>query len=58
MLKNILDILQIDDFLEASENIQIAKGLYSYETGIKAMYKQKKREQYLKKLKAESNGRK
>jgi len=58
MLKNILDILQIDDFLEASENIQIAKGLYSYETGIKAIYKQKKREQYLKKLKAESNGRK
>jgi len=30
--------------------------LYSYETGLKAIYKQKKREQMLKKLKAESNG--
>lgn len=56
MLKYIINILQIDDFLDAPENIQIAKGLYSYETGIKAIYKQKKREQHLKKLKAQSNG--
>jgi hypothetical protein len=56
MLKHIIDLLQIDEFYEASENVHIAKGLYSYETGLKAIYKQKKREQMLKKLKAESNG--
>lgn len=56
MLKHIIDLLQIDDFYEASENVHIAKGLYSYETGLKAIYKQKKREQYLKNLKAQSNG--
>ena len=58
MIKNIVDLLAIDDFFEASENVQIAKGLYSYETGGKAIYKQKKREQMLKKLKADTNGRK
>ena len=56
MLKHIIDLLAIDDFYEASENVQIAKGLYSYETGVKAIYKQKKREQMLKKLKAQDNG--
>lgn len=56
MLKKIIDLLQLDDYFKASENIQIAKGLYSYETGVKEIYKQKKREQMLKKLKAESNG--
>jgi len=49
MLKHIIDLLAIDDFYEA-------KGLYSYETGVKAIYKQKKREQMLKKLKAQDNG--
>lgn len=49
MLKHIIDLLQIDDFFEASENVQIAKGLYSYETKIKEIYKQKKRMQVLKK---------
>lgn len=56
MIKHIIDLLQIDEFYEASENVHIAKGLYSYETGLKAIYKQKKREQMLKKLKAEFNG--
>lgn len=56
MIKQIIDLLQIDEFYEASENVHIAKGLYSYETGLKAIYKQKKREQMLKKLKAKSNG--
>lgn len=56
MLKHIIDLLQIDEFYEASENVHIAKGLYSYETGLKAIYKQKKREQMLKKLKAQNNG--
>jgi len=56
MIKHIIDLLQIDEFYEASENVHIAKGLYSYETGLKAIYKQKKREQMLKKLKAQDNG--
>lgn len=56
MLKHIIDLLQIDEFYGASENVHIAKGLYSYETGLKAIYKQKKREQMLKKLKAQDNG--
>jgi len=58
MIKNIVDLLALNDFYEASENVQIAKGLYSYETGVKAIYKQKKRAQMLKKLKADTNGRK
>ena len=48
MLKHIIDLLQIDEFYEASENVHIAKGLYSYETGIKEIYKQKKRMNLLK----------
>jgi len=48
MLKHIIDLLQIDDFYEGSENVQIAKGLYHYETGIKAIYRQAKRLQVLK----------
>jgi hypothetical protein len=56
MLKHIIDLLQIDEFYEASENVHIAKGLYSYETKWRAIYKQKKREQMLKKLKAQDNG--
>ena len=57
MIKNIVDLLAIDDFYNGSYNVQVAKGLYSYETGVKAIYKQKKRQQMLKKLKAESNVR-
>lgn len=49
MLKNIIDLLQIDDFIEESYNIQVAKGLYAMPKGIKEIYKQKKREQVLKK---------
>ena len=57
MLKNIIDLLQIDEFYEGSYNIQIAKGLYNYEKGIKEIYKQKKRMQILKKrLKNNSDG--
>jgi hypothetical protein len=48
MLKNIIDLLQIDDFIEGSHDVQIAKGLYSYETGMKEIYKQKKRMNLLK----------
>tara|TARA_R110002020_G_C16286179_1_gene772128 strand:- start:2166 stop:2327 length:162 start_codon:yes stop_codon:yes gene_type:complete len=49
MLKHIIDLLQIDDFIDGSYNVQVAKGLYNYETGIKEIYKQKKRMQILKK---------
>ena len=51
MLKNIIDLLQIDDFLEESYNIQVAKGLYAKPKGFKEAWKQKKREQHLKKQK-------
>jgi len=49
MLKNIIDLLQIDDFIEESYNIQVAKGLYAMPKGVKETYNQKKREQVLKK---------
>jgi len=49
MLKNIIDLLKIDDFIEESYNIQVAKGLYAMPKGFKETYKQKKREQVLKK---------
>ena len=49
MLKNIIDLLQIDDFIQESYNIQVAKGLYAMPKGFKETYKQKKREQVLKK---------
>lgn len=49
MIKHIIDLLQIDEFYEGSYNVQVAKGLYSYETGIKEIYKQKKRMNLLKK---------
>ncbi len=49
MLKNIIDLLQIDEFIEESYNIQVAKGLYAMPKGFKETYKQKKREQVLKK---------
>lgn len=55
MLKNIIDLLQLDDFLEESYNIQVAKGLYAMPKGFKQRWKQIKREQHLKKL---SNGSK
>jgi hypothetical protein len=54
MLKHIIDLLQIDEFYEASENVHIAKGLYSYETGLKEIYKQKKRMQLLRKKNKEA----
>ena len=47
MIKNIVDLLAIDDFYNGGYNVQVAKGLYSYETGVKEIYKQKKRMNYL-----------
>ena len=40
MLKNIIDLLQIDDFIKESYNIQVAKGLYAMPKGFKETYKQ------------------
>jgi len=41
-------MLQLDDFYNESENIQIAKGLYSMPTDIKGIYKVEKRRRNLK----------
>ena len=49
MLKHIIDLLQIDEFYEGSHDVQIPKGLYNFEKGIKGIYKQKKTMQILKK---------
>jgi len=51
MLKNIIDLLQIDDFYDGNHDVQVAKGLYNLETRFWAIWKQKKREQNLKKSK-------
>ena len=51
MLKNIIDLLQIDDFIDESYNIHVAKGLYAMPKGFKEGWKQKKRERNLKKKK-------
>jgi len=54
MLKNIIDLLQIDDFYKGNHDVQVAKGLYNLEKGIKGIYKQKKRMQILKKENSEN----
>ena len=49
MLKNIIDLLQVDDFIDESYNIQIAKGLFAMPKGFKGGWKQKKRQIVIKK---------
>ena len=44
MIKQIVAMLQIDDFYGASEIIDIAKGKYQYTTSMKKMWKQGKRD--------------
>jgi hypothetical protein len=44
VIKNILDILKIDDFYGKSEFIDIAKGKYKIPKTIREAYKQGKRE--------------
>ena len=51
MLKHIIDLLQVDDFIKADYNVQIAKGMYAMPKGFKEAWKQKKREINLKKKK-------
>lgn len=52
MIKNIIAMLQIDDFYCESENIDIAKGKYKLQSSFKKLIKQSKRE-----LKNIANGR-
>lgn len=47
MIKNIVELLKLQDYYEAGYNVQVAKGLYSYEKGVKEIYQQKKRMQLL-----------
>jgi hypothetical protein len=54
-IKNIIAMLQLDDFLKCTYNIHVAKGLYKYPHTIKDAYNSKRRMTILKKL---DNGRK
>lgn len=49
MIKNIVELLKLQDYYDAGYNVQVAKGLYSLERGAKEIYKQKKRMRLLKK---------
>lgn len=49
MIKNIVDMLKLDDHFGISENIEIAKGKYKLESNLKKIYKQEKRKLYFKK---------
>lgn len=51
MIKNILDMLKIDEFYGKSEFIDIAKGKYKIPTSVMEAYKQGKRELKSKRLK-------
>lgn len=44
MIKTIIEMLSIDHFFGASENIDIAKGKYKFTTSIKEQWRQAKRE--------------
>jgi hypothetical protein len=43
MIRNILDLLQLDEFYGKTENIEIAKGKYQLPTSVKHSIKQGKR---------------
>lgn len=49
MIKEILDLLKLDDWYGQSESIDIAKGKYKHTLKFKEIYKQKKREVLLRK---------
>jgi len=49
MIKNIIDMLKLDDHYGISENVEIAKGKYKLESNVKKIYKQEKRKLYFKK---------
>jgi hypothetical protein len=48
VIKNIIAMLQLDDFYNESLNIQIAKGLYSMPTDLKGIWKREKRRRIIK----------
>jgi hypothetical protein len=52
-MKNIIDMLKLDDFVGVSNNIEIAKGKHELKSSIKDIWKQSFRE-----LKVKRNGRK
>lgn len=49
MIKNIVDMLKLDNHFGISENVEIAKGKYKLESNVKKIYKQEKRKLYFKK---------
>ncbi len=49
MIKNIVDMLKLDNHFGISENVEIAKGKYKLESNLKKIYKQEKRKLYFKK---------
>lgn len=49
MIKNIIDMLKLDNHFGISENVEIAKGKYKLESNVKKIYKQEKRKLYFKK---------
>ena len=49
MIKNIIEMLKLDDHLGMSENIEIAKGKYKIHNSVKKIYKQEKRKLHFKK---------
>lgn len=48
MIKNIIAMLQIDEFIGISDNIEIAKGKYKLHNTVRKAWKQGKRELKLK----------
>jgi hypothetical protein len=56
IIKNIIAMLQLDDFYHESYNIQVAKGLYSNPTSTKEIWKVQKRRKILKQ-KTRRNGK-
>jgi hypothetical protein len=55
IIKNIIAMLQLDDFYDETYNIQIAKGLYSRPKTNKESFKLKKRRKIIKQ-KLRNNG--
>lgn len=56
IIKNIIAMLQLDDFYDESYNIQVAKGLYSNPTSTKEIWKVEKRRR-IQKIKNRRNGK-
>ena len=46
MIRDVIDLLNSDNFYGVSESIEIAKGKYELKNSIKEAYKQGKREGY------------